>query len=91
MRKMRTAYSASGHVAYMLVRLGPVFRIGSLYFPEEAQLQRWAQLSDSQRLGELLRGQHPFFALELGILATAVVYFAYLRVTFATAAAPSIH
>lgn len=67
----------------MLVRLGPVFRIGSLYFPMEADLKRWAALSDAQRLRELLSGEHPYFALELGILACAIVYLAYLRLSLA--------
>lgn len=72
----------------MLVRVGPVFRIGSLYFPVEADLKRWAALSDAQRLRELLGGQHPYFALELGILACAIVFFAYLRISLALSAAP---
>lgn len=76
-----SAHSASGHIAYMLVRVGPVFRIGSLYFPAEADLKRWAQLSDAQRLRELMQGRHPFFALELSILASAIVYFSYLRLS----------
>lgn len=59
--------------------MGPVFRIGSLYFPAEDQLNRWAKLSDAQRMQELLALKHPYFALELGILLTATVYLAALR------------
>uniref|UniRef100_A0A7S3HSX0 Vomeronasal type-1 receptor n=1 Tax=Spumella elongata TaxID=89044 RepID=A0A7S3HSX0_9STRA len=74
------ALSACGHVAYMLVRMGPVFRIGSLYFPEESPASRWAALTDTQRLTELLSLKHPWFLLELGILFVACVYFLLLRV-----------
>lgn len=104
------AYSACGHVAYMLVRMGPVFRIGmvhpytlsiiipyrhlivpyyyissygsagSLYFPEEVAASRWAALTDTQRLTELLSLKHPWFLLELGILFVACVYFLLIRV-----------
>lgn len=74
------AYSACGHLAYLLVRMGPVFRIGSLYFPSPEALGRWAKLSDAQRLRELLALKHPYFALELGILLVATLYFAGLRV-----------
>jgi hypothetical protein len=59
--------------------MGPVFRIGSLYFPDPEALGRWAKLSDAQRLRELLALRHPFFALELGILLVATLYFAALR------------
>ena len=75
-----TACSACGHLSYMLVRMGPVFRIGSLYFPEEAALQRWAALNDTQRLRELVALKHPYFALELGLLLVACIYFMYLRI-----------
>ena len=60
--------------------MGPVFRIGSLYFPDPEALGRWAKLTDSQRLRELVALKHPYFALELGILLAATLYFAALRV-----------
>lgn len=60
--------------------MGPVFRIGSLYFPQEEALKRWASLTDLQRIQELVALKHPFFALELGILLAATLYFSALRV-----------
>jgi hypothetical protein len=76
------ALSATGHVAYMLVRLGPVFRIGSMYMTGPDEKKRWAkELTDAQRLRLLLSGRYPWFALELAILAVACVTFTALRLT----------
>eukprot|EP01031_Cornospumella_fuschlensis_P027281 gene27281-32953_t len=49
------AVSGVGHAAYLLVRLGPVFRLGSLYFPSEAEKRRWNDMTDYGRLMELFR------------------------------------
>jgi hypothetical protein len=76
------ALSATGHVAYMVVRLGPVFRIGSMYMEGEKEKKWWSkELTDTQRLKLLLAGKYPWFALELGLLAVACVYFTWLRLT----------
>ena len=76
------ALSATGHVAYMIVRLGPVFRIGSMYMKGEKEKKRWSkELTDGERLRLLLAGKYPWFALELGLLAVACVYFTVLRLT----------
>ena len=66
----------------MVVRMGPVFRLGSLYLKDEKDKARWGALSDSARLRELfVEIRYPFFALEIGLLFTASLYFAYLRAT----------
>ena len=75
------ALSAAGHVSYMIVRLGPVFRIGSMYFENKADKERWAKNTDMERFRILISGKHPWFALELGLLAFGCIYFAYLRLT----------
>ena len=52
------ALSATGHVAYMIVRLGPVFRIGSMYMKGEKEKKRWSkELTDGERLQLLLAGE----------------------------------
>ena len=76
-----SALSATGHVSYMIVRLGPVFRIGSMYLPNEVEKKRWHDKTDVQRIFILLSGEHPWFTLELGLLAFACVYFTFLRLT----------
>lgn len=69
-----------GHVAYMLVRIGPVFRLGSHYLHNEIDKRRWALLTDGERLAELIYEQkYPYLSLELGLLLLASVYFLYLR------------
>ena len=78
------ALSATGHVAYMLVRLGPIFRLGggggSIYMSEKER-DAWTLLTDSQRMKALLLGQHLWLSLELSILLLACVYFCCLRLT----------
>jgi hypothetical protein len=62
--------------------MGPVFRIGTMYFDDADERKRWnEELTDSERLKILLSGRYPWFALELVILAITVIYFAYLRLT----------
>jgi hypothetical protein len=66
----------------MLVRLGPVFRIGTMYLEDPDERRRWTdELTDRQRLRLLLAGKYPWYSLELGLLATACAYFLYLRLT----------
>ncbi|RYH12853.1 hypothetical protein EON65_37115 [archaeon] len=74
------AVSGVGHAAYLLVRLGPVFRLGSLYFPSEAEKKVWNGRTDYNRLMELLSGKYPWFSLELGLLALSSMVMLGLRV-----------
>lgn len=80
------ALSASGHMAYMLVRVGPVFRLGSLYMEggagAEDKKKWWAeQLTDGQRLRQLLSGKYNWFLLEVSLLLLGIVVMLALRVT----------
>ena len=70
--------SAVGHVGYMLVRAGPVYRLGSVYVGDRP---RWQGLTDSQRLAELLQGRHPFMSIEVGSLLFLVGLFLCWRFT----------
>jgi len=70
--------SAVGHVGYILVRAGPVFRLGSVYVGDRP---RWQGLTDRQRLGELLQGRHPFLAAEVGSLLFLAALFLGWRFT----------
>lgn len=76
-----SALSATGHISYMIVRLGPVFRIGSMYLDSAEEKKRWSDNTDMERFRILMSGKYPWFSLELGLLAFACVYFAYLRLT----------
>ena len=71
--------SAIGHVGYILVRGGPVFRLGSVYVGDR---DRWQKLTDVQRLVELSQGKHPFMTIEVGSLACLAVLFLYWRWSF---------
>jgi len=75
------ALSATGHVAYMIVRLGPVFRIASVYFPDSADRDRWSSLTDMHRLVELFQGKHLWLSLELGLLCLTSIVFMMLRMS----------
>ena len=79
------AISAAGHVSYMLVRIGPVFRLGSLYMEDaggEDKKKWWSeQLSDAQRLRQLLSGNFNWFLLELSLLLLAIIVLSVLRLT----------
>jgi hypothetical protein len=75
------ALSASGHIAYMIVRLGPVFRIASVYFPSSVMQEKWSNMTDLQRIGELLQGKHVWLSIELGLLTVTSVIFLLLRIT----------
>lgn len=74
------ALSASGHISYMLVRMGPVFRIGSLYFSDRPDLKaQWEVMSDFNRLKAILSLKYPFFSLELALLSLTIIVLLSLR------------
>jgi hypothetical protein len=73
------AKSAIGHIAYLTVRIGPVFKLGSIYMDEEDK-KIWTKLSDRKRFSILLDGRYKWLSLELTLLSSIVIYFAYLRI-----------
>lgn len=73
--------SAVGHVGYMLVRAGPVFRLGSVYVGDK---QLWQRYTDSKRLAIMTSGKHPFITIEVGSLLGLSVLFLYWRYTIGT-------
>jgi len=77
------ALSGVGHAAYLLSRLGPVFRLGTKYFATEAERDHWRNdLSDLQRMKFLfLEFKAPLFTLDVSVLFLACAYFLFLRVT----------
>lgn len=54
--------SAVGHVGYILVRAGPVFRLGSVYVGDRPL---WQGRTDRDRVLVLLRGNHPYLTIEV--------------------------
>lgn len=71
-------HSAAGHIAYMTVRLVPVFQLGGAYLtPEEKE--EWGLLDDAGRMKVLLSCKHPWLTLELSLLVFTTVYFGFLR------------
>ena len=70
--------SAVGHVGYILVRAGPVFRLGSVYVGDRPL---WQGRTDKDRIAVLLAGNHPFLTLEVGslvLLGTLFLFFKFL-------------
>ncbi len=72
------AASAVGHIAYMAVRLGPVFKQGGAYL-SAAEKEEWACLSDVEKIQTLLSGRHAWLGVELALLFIATMFFAALR------------
>lgn len=70
--------SAIGHIAYMLVRAGPVFRLGSVYVGDKAL---WQSHTDWKRLKIMLSGQYPFITFEIGSLLFLSILFLYWKFT----------
>ena len=72
--RIRTGFglSAVGHVGYILVRAGPVFRLGSVYVGDRPL---WQGRTDRNRLSVLLKGSHPYLTAEVGSLTAMGVLF----------------
>lgn len=77
----RLALSAAGHVAYMIVRAIPVFRIASQYFPNPQEREQWENLTDAERFKKLRQGENPWLALELSLMFICSAVLLYLRAT----------
>jgi hypothetical protein len=73
------AKSAVGHLGYVVVRLVPSFKFGSMYLNAEEKVD-WVRLNSFQKLKLLLSLKYKSFLLELLSLTTLTVYFAYLRI-----------
>ena len=71
--------SAVGHVSYMMVRFGPVFKTGSMYLCEEEK-ELWGKSSERQKVALLMAGQHVCLAVELVLLAATSALFLCVRV-----------
>ena len=71
--------SAVGHISYMMVRFGPVFKTGSMYLGEEDK-ELWGKASERQKVALLLGGQHVCLAVELVLLAATSALFLVVRV-----------
>jgi hypothetical protein len=71
--------SAAGHIAYMIVRIEPVYRIGSIYIPR-AERAEWMASTHQEKFKRLLSLEHPIFLFELVSLAALTLGFVALRV-----------
>lgn len=76
--RMGFARSAVGHVGYMLVRAGPVFRLGSVYVGDKTV---WKKYSDIERIQIMMSGRYPFITIEVGSLFALSLTFLYWRYT----------
>ena len=72
--------SAVGHISYMMVRAGPVFKTGALYLNDEEKLL-WNEFSDDQKLYHLLKGTHFMLSVELSLLVFTSLFFATVKVS----------
>ena len=72
--------SAVGHISYMMVRAGPVFKTGAIYLNDEQKLV-WNEFSDDQKLYHLLKGTHLMLSVELLLLTFTSLFFATVKVS----------
>lgn len=70
------AKSAIGHIAYMIVRGGLVFRQGTIYVTDKVQ---WQSYNDWKRLWLTLTFHNPFISIEIWSLFLFSAYLLYLR------------
>jgi len=73
------AESAVGHITYLVVRLSPVFRLGSLYLDEKDKVA-WHKLNTNEKIVALVqRGEHKWLGFELLQMVVMIVFFGTLR------------
>jgi hypothetical protein len=72
--------SALGHISYLVVRIGPVFNLGSIYIHHHNDKILWKELSFKAKLKTLLSLKYPWFLVELSLHIFCVLYFIYLRI-----------
>jgi hypothetical protein len=70
------AKSALGHIAYMLVQGGKVFRDGGIYVEDKST---WQNQTDLERFWVLLTLENPFASMEVGSILLFSLYLLYLR------------
>eukprot|EP01031_Cornospumella_fuschlensis_P025252 gene25252-30494_t len=73
-----------GHISYLVIRLGPVYKTGGVYLTSE-QKHQYASLSDQQRLGAVIQGTllgyagYMTLAFELALLVTLSALLLWMR------------
>ena len=73
--------SAVGHITYMMVRFGPVFRSGSMYL-DAKEKEAWSEVSECGKVCRLVTGQpNMFMALELCLLLATSTLFGIMRLS----------
>jgi len=73
------ALSAVGHVAYIGVRAGAIFRLGGPYIEDKIEAQEWKNHTDLQRFCYLCQGQYKLLTFELILLSIVAVTLLSLR------------
>jgi hypothetical protein len=73
--------SAIGHISYLVVRIGPVFRLGSIYVKDGLEKTSWQKLTDYERMEAVFALKYPLLSLELLVISSAIIFFLFLRAT----------
>jgi 1,4-dihydroxy-2-naphthoate octaprenyltransferase len=72
--------SAIGHISYMMVRLGPVYKTGSMYLNKEEKI-KWDNSTEKEKMYDLLTGKYLMFSIEVFLLIVTSIIFAVLRIS----------
>lgn len=76
--------SAIGHISYMMVRAGPVYKTGSMYL-DEKEKEHWISCTDDQKIVYLITGKYLILSLELALLLILSGILLTLRIAFLVA------
>ena len=71
--------SAVGHISYMMVRAGPVFKTGAIYLNDDEKIT-WNGCSDGEKMAHLIKGTYPMLSVELALLSFTSAFFFAMRI-----------
>lgn len=71
--------SAVGHISYMMVRAGPVFKTGAVYLNNDEKIA-WSRCSDGEKMVQLIKGTYPMLSVELALLSFTSAFFFAMRI-----------
>jgi hypothetical protein len=63
-----------------MVRLGPVYKTGSIYL-DEVKKEKWTNSTEKQKIYDAVTGKYPTLSVELALLAFTTFFFFFFRMS----------